>query len=129
VPDLVVEQGPRVWIIDAKYKGHFEELDDHRWAELGEELQSEHRHDVHQALAYAATRDTAQITTVLAYPMRLTTWQRLADRNRKITTATITTGSREVRLALVGVPIQTMVTVSARELIQPWEALLSRTPA
>ncbi len=126
VPDLVVEQGPQVWIIDSKYKGHFEELDEHRWTELGQELQSEHRHDVHQALAYAATRDTAQITTVLAYPMRLTTWQRLADRNRTITTATITTGSREVRLALVGIPIQTMETVSARELIQPWKALLSR---
>ena len=29
VPDLVVQRGARVWIIDAKYKGHFEELDDH----------------------------------------------------------------------------------------------------
>jgi len=47
VPDLVVQLGPRVWIFDAKYKGHFDELDDHRWAELAAELQAEHRHDVH----------------------------------------------------------------------------------
>ena len=123
MPDLVVEQGPRVWIIDSKYKGHFEELDDHRWAELGQELQSEHRHDVHQALAYAATRDASQITTVLAYPMQLTTWQRLAERNRTIATATISAGPREVRIALAGVPIQTMETVPVRALIQAWEAL------
>lgn len=123
VPDLVVEQGQRVWIIDSKYKAHFEELDDHRWAELGAELQSEHRHDVHQALAYAATRNAAQITTVLAYPMRLATWQRLADRNRTVTTATIAAGSREVRVALAGVPIQTPETGSANALVQAWDVL------
>ena len=62
VPDLVVELGRRVWIFDAKYKGHFEELDAHRWTELAAELQAEHRHDVHQALAYAATCGADQVT-------------------------------------------------------------------
>ena len=123
VPDLVVEQGQRVWIIDAKYKAHFEELDDHGWAELAEELQSEHRHDVHQALAYASTRDAPQITTLLAYPMRLPTWQRLAERGRTIITATIAAGSREVRIALAGVPIQTPHTGFSHALIQAWEVL------
>ena len=123
VPVLIVEQQQRVWIIDSKYKAHFEELDDRRWAELGEELQSEHRHDVHQALAYAATRDASQITTILAYPMRLATWQRLAERNRTVTTATIAAGSREVRVALVGVPIQTPETGFADKLVQAWEVL------
>lgn len=35
--------GDTVSVIDAKYKGHFEELDDHRWRELRIKLQSEHR--------------------------------------------------------------------------------------
>ena len=123
VPDLVVEQGQRVWIIDSKYKSHFEELDDRRWAEMGEELQSEHRHDVHQALAYAATRDAAEITTVLAYPMQLAPWQRLADRNRTVTAATIAAGSRKLRVALAGVPIQIPEIGFAQSLVEAWEVL------
>ncbi len=129
VPDLIVEQGRQVWIIDSKYKSHFEELDDHRWAELGEELQLEHRHDVHQALAYAATRDAAHITTVLAYPMRLNTWLRLAEHNRTVNTATIAVGSREIRVALAGVPIQTPGTGFAGSFVHAWEALRYREAA
>ncbi len=100
VPDLVVQRGDRVWIIDAKYKGHFEELDDVRWRELAEELQAEHRHDLHQVLAYAATFGATQITTVLVYPMLLPTWQRLVERNRVLSAATIAVGGRVVRLVL-----------------------------
>jgi 5-methylcytosine-specific restriction endonuclease McrBC regulatory subunit McrC len=67
IPDFIVKHSGHTWIIDSKYKGHFEELDDHRWGELAEELQSEHRHDIHQILAYAAATDARQITTVLVY--------------------------------------------------------------
>lgn len=123
VPDLVVERAEHIWIIDAKYKGHFEELDEHRWAELSDNLQAEHRHDVHQALAYAATRGNPNITTILAYPMQLPTWQRLADRNRTVTTATISAGSREVRVALLGVPIQTPEASFASQLNRAWNVL------
>jgi hypothetical protein len=30
VPDFVVKRADEIWVIDSKYKGHFEELDDHR---------------------------------------------------------------------------------------------------
>ncbi len=123
VPDLVVQQGRSVWIIDAKYKGLFEELDDHRWKELAEELQTEHRHDLHQVLAYAATADADQITSVLVYPMLLPTWQRLVERNRVLTVATIAVGGRALRLVLMGVPIQMPGPASVRELTASWEAL------
>ena len=123
VPDLIVQQGSRVWVIDAKYKGHFEELDDYRWKELAEELQAEHRHDLHQVLAYAATCDADQITSVLVYPMHLPTWQRLAERNRVVTMATIAVGGGALRLVLMGVPIQIPSPDSVRQLIDSWESL------
>ena len=123
VPDLVVQRGDRVWIIDAKYKGHFEELDDVRWRELAEELQAEHRHDLHQVLAYAATFGATQITTVLVYPMLLPTWQRLVERNRVLSAATIAVGGRVVRLVLAGVPIQMSSPDSIRQLIASWNGL------
>ena len=123
VPDLVVQQGRRVWIFDAKYKGHFEELDDHRWKELAEELKAEHRHDLHQVLAYAATCDADQITSVLVYPMLLPAWQRLVERNRAVTTATIAVGGRTLRLVLTGIPLQIPSPDSVRQLITSWDAL------
>jgi hypothetical protein len=93
-------------VFDAKYKGHFEELDDRRWSELADETQSEHRHDIPQALAYAATSNARQITTVLVYLMRLPAWERLTARGRSLTVAEVSGGDRTVKVALAGVPIQ-----------------------
>ncbi len=106
IPDLVVQRGVHTWIVDAKYKGHFEELDEHRWAELADELRQEHRHDLHQVLAYASVFGGEQVTTVLAYPMRLHTWQALAERNLTFTSATVNTGTRQLTIALIGLPLQ-----------------------
>ena len=50
--------------------------------------------------AYAATFGATQITTVLVYPMLLPTWQRLVERNRVLSAATIAVGGRVVRLVL-----------------------------
>lgn len=55
--------------------------------------------------------------------MRLATWQRLAERNRTVTMSTIAAGSREVRVALAGVPIQTAESGFANTLVQAWEVL------
>ena len=117
VPDLVVRHGDRVWVIDAKYKGHFEELDEERWAELAAEIQEDHRHDLHQVLAYASLFDGASVTAALAYPMRLETWERLATTGRDVATATVAGGGREVRLALVGVPFEAGPTLSDIDLV------------
>lgn len=105
VPDLVVHQGRRVYVIDAKYKAHFQELDETRWLALAAELREDHRHDVHQILAYAALFEAPEITSVLVYPMHRTTWQRLAPNGRAVAKAMISQGGRPVTLALVGLPI------------------------
>jgi len=123
VPDLIVQRGPCTWIIDAKYKGHLEELDEHRWAELGDELRQEHRHDLHQVLAYASVFGGEQVTTVLAYPMRLHTWQSLAERNMTFTSATINTGTRRLAIALIGLPLQMPRPDSFDHLLECWNAL------
>ena len=123
IPDLVVQRGPRTWIVDAKYKGHFEELDERRWAELAEELRQEHRHDLHQVLAYASVVGAEQVTTVLAYPMRFHTWQKLAERNRTFTSATVNTGTRRLTIALVGLPLQMPRADLFGYLLDCWNAL------
>ncbi len=123
VPDLIVQRGPRTWIIDAKYKGHWEELDEHRWAELRDELRQDHRHDLHQVLAYASAFGGEQVTAVLAYPMRLHTWQSLAERNMTFTSATINTKTRQLAIALIGLPLQMQRPEFSDRLLECWNAL------
>ena len=60
---------------------------------------------------------------MLVYPMLLPTWQRLVERSRALTTATIAVGGRVLRLVLMGIPIQMPGPASMRELIASWEAL------
>jgi 5-methylcytosine-specific restriction endonuclease McrBC regulatory subunit McrC len=123
VPDLIVRHARRAWIIDAKYKGHFEDLDEHRWVELVEDVQAEHRRDMHQALAYAAVCDADELTTVLAYPMKLATWERLRNRNRDVAVANIAVGARQIRLSLIGIPIQVHQLALLTDLIDSWQVL------
>jgi len=105
-PDVVVRAPGRTWIVDAKYKGHFMELDEQRWVELGDNLCEEHRHDLHQVLAYAATCGDESVVAVLAYPMRLGTWERLARTGRTVSMAEVSHGGRDLRVALVGLPLE-----------------------
>ncbi|RMF89880.1 MAG: hypothetical protein D6741_17375, partial [Planctomycetota bacterium] len=125
VPDVVVELGSQTWVFDAKYKNHFEELDDQAWFELAEEIQSEHRHDMHQALAYAATCPASQIITVLVYPMRLPVWERLTARGRSVTVAEVLGGDRSVQVALAGVPIQLSHPEQTNQIVAAWNPLFS----
>jgi hypothetical protein len=51
-PDLWVEWDHLTLIVDAKYKRHWEELQQ-SWSGVEEELRQQHRHDLLQVLAYA----------------------------------------------------------------------------
>jgi hypothetical protein len=123
VPDLVVRTGGAVFILDAKYKGHFEEFDDRRWVEVREELQREHRHDLHQVLAYAALFEAPRVVSVLVYPMHAGTWRRLAERDRTVTLAALTSGGRQLQLALAGVPLGLDRGHSVADIVRPWQLL------
>ena len=123
VPDLVVRHQDHVYVIDAKYKGHFQELDDARWLAFSQELRDEHRHDLHQVLAYASLFEGAEITAVLVYPMFERTWSRLAEHRRTVTQASLAGGGRRVHLALAGIPVRLPETVSVSEVARSLDGL------
>ncbi len=126
IPDLVVRHENHVFVIDAKYKAHFQEMDETRWLALSEEMREEHRHDLHQILAYSSVFDGPEITAVLVYPMHSQTWERLADYDRTVAKATLSSGGRPVNLALVGLPLQIPPDKSIASITQTWNVLRSQ---
>lgn len=104
VPDIAVTKNRAVWIVDAKYKGHFAEIDENGWRRMADEIRESHRADLHQALAYASLFDADEITTTLAYPLRRSTWAALKTRGLDRSTADIYHGSRHITLELWGLP-------------------------
>lgn len=125
VPDVVVRTPEQVMIFDAKYKSHFEELDVTRWREAAENLREQHRRDVHQVLAYAALFEAPKIRAVLAYPMHLESWQRLAAANAIVSQARLTNHGRDVTISLAAVPLFMPDHQTVRRCIASWDILRS----
>jgi hypothetical protein len=107
LPDIVVTRPSSVWVVDAKYKSHFAEIDEHGWRRMADEIRESHRSDIHQVLGYSALFDSPQITATLAYPLRQMTWEALRARELDRVGADIYAGSRHVRLELWGMPFST----------------------
>jgi 5-methylcytosine-specific restriction endonuclease McrBC regulatory subunit McrC len=107
VPDVVVTRPSSVWIVDAKYKSHFAEIDENGWRQMADEIRESHRADVHQVLGYTALFDAPEITGTLAYPLRQATWEGLVGRGLDRVVADVYNGSRHVRLELWGIPFST----------------------
>jgi len=105
IPDLVLERGDTTVIIDAKYKEHWEEMQERPWAQLEAELRERHRADLLQVLAYANLAVTPRIIVCLAYPCSKRTWQSLRDRERLFHRATLQAGDRQVTLLLTAFPM------------------------
>lgn len=105
VPDIVIETPDTVYIIDAKYKKLYEELDDQKWRELSHELQEEHRHDLHQILAYASLFNKPRIVSILAYPLTDDTYTRLSNRSRLLNRAHISIQNKTLELGIFGLPL------------------------
>jgi 5-methylcytosine-specific restriction endonuclease McrBC regulatory subunit McrC len=104
VPDIVVFHADSVHVIDAKYKAHLAELDEHGWQRFTEDAREAHRADIHQVLAYAALYSATEVSATLVYPLRHATFEALAKRKRDRSVAHLLHGSRHVRLELRGVP-------------------------
>ncbi|MHB1846937.1 MAG: 5-methylcytosine restriction system specificity protein McrC [Deltaproteobacteria bacterium] len=103
-PDLVIRRGRAVSIVDAKYKAHLAELDEHGWRQFVGDAREAHRADVHQALAYAALYDADELTATLAYPLRRETYDALRELGRDVSRASLTHGGRRVTVELRGLP-------------------------
>jgi hypothetical protein len=122
-PDIVVEAGDTVFVLDAKYKSHFEELDETRYRQMEEELRGEHRHDLHQVLAYSTLFDSPRVVAILVYPVYSSTWTAFSQRRIAATRAVIPAGNRRIEVCLVGVPLQVPEGVRADDLYAEWERL------
>lgn len=125
VPDLVVRRGEQVMVFDAKYKDHLEELEESQWTSLAEEVRAQHRQDIHQVLAYAGLFEARQITAALVYPMRAAVWERLNPSGRTLIRAELSSGGREVCLALAGVPMQADPVLRLEGVTAAFDALLA----
>ena len=53
IPDLILEMEDVAVVVDAKYKRHWEDLQEHGWQGQDEDLREQHRADLLQILAYA----------------------------------------------------------------------------
>jgi hypothetical protein len=93
-----------VWIVDAKYKSHFAEVDELGWRQMADDIRDSHRADIHQVLGDSAPFDAPEITATLAYPLRHETWESLLARRMDRIAADIYSGSRHVRLEFWGIP-------------------------
>ncbi len=117
IPDLVIEQSDTTVIIDAKYKDHWEELQQNRWRDLEEELRERHRNDLLQVLAYSTIAQTPKVLVCLAYPCREERWLSLRERNLLVHRASLPSGDRRVELALIAFPLSTRIVEQAVDLL------------
>lgn len=104
IPDIVVFRGGAIQIVDAKYKAHLAELDEHGWHRFTSDVREAHRADVHQVLAYASLYAADEVKATLVYPLRKTTYDALRARGREVSVAHLLHGARQVRLELRGMP-------------------------
>ena len=81
-------------------------------------MREEHRADVLQALAYSTLFDKPRVVACLAYPASPRGWDLLLERERVVSRARVRSGSRNVELALLAVPLSGRAADPARILEQ-----------
>ncbi len=119
LPDIELQRGEHELVVfDAKYKSHWEEIDDQLWHGVRDETRESHRADLLQVLAYAATAATQRVCCVLVYPCHDATWQSLLERGRCWHEAEVPAGGRAVRLILAAVPLAGPVQAIAQSLLR-----------
>lgn len=105
LPDLEWLREDKLVVLDAKYKSHWEELEEEHWFGLRESVREAHRADLLQVLAYAAASDAKRVTCALVYPCSETTWASLRARDRVWHAADVPAGARSVQLRLMALPL------------------------
>lgn len=98
-PDAAMLSRERTVWFDAKYKPHLSEVQRRGWYGATSKTQTDHRADLHQALAYAACGTTSRVDSVLMYPS-------LSEdtRHASISTAEVASGARRVRVSMGALP-------------------------
>lgn len=91
-------------VVDAKYKRHWEELQEHGWQGQDEDLREQHRTDLLQILAYANLVPTKQVVCCLVYPCSAPTWESLARRGRLFHCSELPNRGRRICVCLTAIP-------------------------
>jgi hypothetical protein len=123
MPDLWMEWEDRTLIVDAKYKRHWEELQQGSWSSATELLREEHRHDLLQVLAYANLARTKNVTVCLTYPCSQNTWESLAERGRLFHKADLQVQDKVLGLWLTAIPMSAAVDCVTTPLVQQLRTL------
>lgn len=118
VPDMTLEWADTTLIVDAKYKRHWEELEQHPWSRAEEALREQHRNDLFQVLAYANLAKTPRVVACLAYPCSTELWKSLVERGRFIHQAELAIGTRSLHLWLTAIPMLSPAERAARPLTE-----------
>jgi hypothetical protein len=105
IPDLILERGNSTFVIDAKYKRHWDEWHWGNWRSLEEQLRAQHREDLLQALAYANLSRTARTVTCLCYPCSNDNWNQMRRDGRTVFRARVGTASRDLAVWVTAVPM------------------------
>jgi hypothetical protein len=116
IPDLWIEWENLTVVVDAKYKRHFEELEERPWKQLEETLREDHRADLLQVLAYAGLARTKSVVACLVYPCRPEKWNSLAERGRLFHKADVTIQDRVLHIWLTAIPMNAMTDLVSRPL-------------
>ncbi len=103
-PDFVLRRDGHALIVDAKYKGHWDDLNATAWGNVEADIQEAHRADLLQVLAYASAFDEPHVVCALVYPCREDTWDALSGKGLTVNRATISRGRQEIEIALMAVP-------------------------
>jgi hypothetical protein len=109
MPDLVIEQGDRTVFVDAKYKDHWEVLQQQRWFDLEEDIRARHRDDLLQVLAYSTLSESKVIVACLVYPCTVDTWATLRKQAMVSHRAAVYAGKRKIDLLMVAVPMSDQI--------------------
>lgn len=104
-PDFVVEFEGVTFIVDAKYKRHWEEIHQAPWETIEDQLREEHRRDLLQVLAYANLSVAPTAVCCLAYPCSEQTWNSLRARQRVFSKASIPARGRRLDVWLTAIPM------------------------
>jgi hypothetical protein len=113
LPDLILdrfsahENEKETIIFDAKYKGHWEDLNFEQWGRLDEDLRERHRADLLQVLAYSTLSEAKRIVSCLVYPCKKQNWERMKSRGKLYHRASLNAGRRDVSLVLTAIPMDT----------------------
>jgi len=120
VPDLWLEWQDTTLIVDAKYKRHWEELQQNPWGSIADQVREQHRNDLFQVLAYGNLARTERVIVCLAYPCGTTLWKDLHRTNRLLHKAEVSSASRSLHLWLTAIPMG----LSSSEVAAPLEQAL-----